>query len=250
MINVIELKNIEKSFNENKVLKGINLNIHSGDVVSLIGPSGTGKTTLLRIINFLEKADQGVIEIDGLKIDVKRATQKEIIQLRRKTAMVFQNYSLFKNKTVLENVTEGLIIVQELPEDEAIKIAKEEIDKVGLSDKLDQYPKELSGGQQQRIGIARALALQPKVLLLDEPTSSLDPETSVEVLRVLQKVAQSGITMIIATHEMDFAKNVSNRVVFMEDGHVVEDGPPEQIFTDSKEDRTREFVQEIEKPLL
>lgn len=250
MINVIELKNIEKSFNENKVLKGINLNIHSGDVVSLIGPSGTGKTTLLRIINFLEKADQGVIEIDGLEIDVKRATQKEIIQLRRKTAMVFQNYSLFKNKTVLENVTEGLIIVQELSEEEAIKIAKEEIDKVGLSDKLDQYPKELSGGQQQRIGIARALALQPKVLLLDEPTSSLDPETSVEVLRVLQKVAQSGITMIIATHEMDFAKNVSNRVIFMEDGHVVEDGPPEQIFTDSKEERTREFVQEIEKPLL
>lgn len=249
-MNVIELKQIEKSFNENKVLKGIDLNINPGDVVSLIGPSGTGKTTLLRLINFLEKADKGIINIDGLEINVESATQKEIIQLRRKTGMVFQNYSLFKNKTVLENVTEGLIIVQELSEDEAIEIAKEEIDKVGLSDKLDQYPKELSGGQQQRIGIARALALQPKVLLLDEPTSSLDPETSVEVLRVLKKVAESGITMIIATHEMDFAKNVSNRVVFMEDGYIVEDGTPEQIFNDSKEERTKEFVQEIEKPLL
>lgn len=247
---MIELEKIEKSFDDNNVLKGIDLKINSGDVVSLIGPSGTGKTTLLRLINFLEKADKGTINIDGLEINVESATQKEIIQLRRKTAMVFQNYSLFKNKTVLENVTEGLIVVQELSKDEAIKIAKEEIDKVGLSDKLDQYPKELSGGQQQRIGIARALALQPKVLLLDEPTSSLDPETSVEVLRVLQRVAETGITMIIATHEMDFAKHVSNRVVFMEDGYIVEDGTPEQIFNESKEQRTKEFVQEIEKPLL
>jgi ABC-type polar amino acid transport system ATPase subunit len=247
---MIELEQIEKSFNDNKVLKGVDLKINTGDVVSLIGPSGTGKTTLLRSINFLEKADKGIINIDGLEIDVEKATQKEIIQLRRKTAMVFQNYSLFKNKTILENVTEGLIIVQELSKEEATKIAKEEIEKVGLSDKLDQYPKELSGGQQQRIGIARALALQPKVLLLDEPTSSLDPETSVEVLRVLKTVAETGITMIIATHEMDFAKNVSNRVVFMENGYIVEDGTPEQIFNDSKEKRTQEFVQEIEKPLL
>lgn len=247
---MIELKNIEKSFDDNKVLKGIDLNVNLGDVVSLIGPSGTGKTTLLRLINFLEQADKGIISIDDLELDVEQATQKEIIQLRRKTGMVFQNYSLFKNKTVLENVTEGLIVVQELPEDEAIEIAKEEIEKVGLSDKLDQYPKELSGGQQQRIGIARALALQPKVLLLDEPTSSLDPETGVEVLKVLQKVAKTGITMIIATHEMDFAKNVSNRVVFMENGYIVEDGSPEQIFGGAKESRTKEFAQEIEKPLV
>lgn len=245
---MINLKGIEKSFDGNKVLKGIDLEIKSGEVVALIGPSGTGKTTLLRTINFLEKADKGTITIDELAIDNEQATEKDIIEMRRQTAMVFQNYNLFRNKTVLENVMEGLVIVQKKSKEEAEKIARQEIDRVGMLDKVDQYPVELSGGQQQRIGIARAMALQPKVMLLDEPTSSLDPERSMEVLKVLQKVAKTGMTMIIATHEMDFAKYVSNHVVFMENGHIVEEGTPEQIFEHPKEDRTRQFVQELENP--
>lgn len=246
--NMINLKGIEKSFDGNKVLKGINLDIKAGEVVALIGPSGTGKTTLLRTINFLEQADKGTITIDELTIDNEQATEKDIIEMRRQTAMVFQNYNLFRNKTVLENVMEGLVIVQKKSKEEAEKIARQEIDRVGMLDKVDQYPVELSGGQQQRIGIARAMALHPKVMLLDEPTSSLDPERSMEVLKVLQKVAKTGMTMIIATHEMDFAKYVSNHVVFMENGNIVEEGSPEQIFEHPTEDRTRQFVQELENP--
>lgn len=245
---MINLKGIEKSFDGNKVLKGIDLEIKSGEVVALIGPSGTGKTTLLRTINFLEKADKGTITIDDLTIDNEQASEKDIIQMRRQTAMVFQNYNLFRNKTVLENVMEGLVIVQKKSKEEAEQIARKEIERVGLLDKADQYPVELSGGQQQRIGIARAMALQPKVMLLDEPTSSLDPERSLEVLKVLQKVTKTGMTMVIATHEMDFAKYVSNHVVFMENGHIVEEGTPEQIFEHPTEERTRQFVQELENP--
>lgn len=245
---MISLKGIEKQFDGQKVLKGIDLEVKAGEVVALIGPSGTGKTTLLRSINFLEKADKGIITIDGSSVDCEQASEKDIIQLRRKTAMVFQNYNLFRNKTILENVMEGLVVVQNKSRQEAEAIARREIDRVGLLDKIEQYPVELSGGQQQRIGIARAMALQPKVMLLDEPTSSLDPERSLEVLKVLQKVATTGMTMIIATHEMNFAKFVSNHVVFMESGHIVEEGTPEQIFQNPKKDRTRQFVQEIENP--
>lgn len=245
---MIKLNGIEKSFDGNKVLKGINLEIKSGEVVALIGPSGTGKTTLLRTINFLEKADKGSITIDELTIDNEHVSEKDMIQMRRQTAMVFQNYNLFRNKTILENVMEGLIIVQKKSKEEAEEIARKEIERVGLLDKVDQYPIELSGGQQQRIGIARAMALQPKVMLLDEPTSSLDPERSLEVLKVLQKVAKTGMTMVIATHEMDFAKYVSNHVVFMENGYIVEEGTPEKIFTNPAEERTKQFVQELENP--
>lgn len=245
---MIKLKGIEKSFDGNKVLKGINLEIKSGEVVALIGPSGTGKTTLLRTINFLEKADKGSTTIGELTIDNEQVTEKDMIQMRRQTAMVFQNYNLFRNKTILENVMEGLVVVQNKSKEEAESIARKEIERVGLLDKIDQYPIELSGGQQQRIGIARAMALHPKVMLLDEPTSSLDPERSLEVLKVLQKVAKTGMTMVIATHEMDFAKYVSNHVVFMENGHIVEEGTPEQIFSNPKEERTQQFVQELENP--
>lgn len=245
---MINLKGIEKSFDGHQVLKGIDLEVKTGEVVALIGPSGTGKTTLLRSINFLEKADKGVITIDDTSVDCENASERDILQLRRQTAMVFQNYNLFRNKTVLENVMEGLIVVQKKTREEAETIARQEIDRVGLLDKVDQYPIELSGGQQQRIGIARAMALRPKVMLLDEPTSSLDPERSLEVLKVLQKVAKTGMTMIIATHEMNFAKFVSNHVVFMESGNIIEEGSPEQIFQNPQKERTQRFVQEIENP--
>lgn len=246
---MLQLDHIYKSYGDHHVLKDINLHVNQGDVVSLIGPSGTGKTTLLRTINYLEPADKGTITINGISVNTEKAKQSDIIKLRRQTAMVFQNYSLFRNKTVLENVTEGLTIVQGKSKEEAEEIAIREISRVGMSDNVDKYPYQLSGGQQQRIGIARAMALNPSVILLDEPTSSLDPERSAEVMRILQKLAELGTTMLITTHEMEFAKHVSNKVVFMENGHIVEEGSPDQIFQNPVEERTRQFVRKLEKPL-
>ena len=242
---MIELHNVHKKFGHNEVLKGIDLNVSKGEVVAILGPSGSGKTTFLRCINFLEKADEGTLVIDGDTIDLKRATKDEILSVRRKTAMVFQNYNLFKNKTALENVMEGLVTVRKVPVDEARKIALANIEKVGLSDRLDYYPSQLSGGQQQRIGIARALALNPEVILFDEPTSSLDPELVGEVLATIRAVAQEGRTMIIVTHEISFARDVANHVLLIDNGVVVEEGAPEDILNNPKEERTRKFLERI-----
>lgn len=240
---MVTIEHLHKSFGSNQVLKDINLTIDKGDIVAVLGPSGTGKTTLLRSINFLNDADEGDITVDGLTVNVKHHSKKEVLVLRRKTAMVFQHFNLFHNKTVLENVMEGLLIAQKVPKEEARQRALAEIEKVGLSDKLDAYPASLSGGQQQRVGIARALALNPKVILFDEPTSALDPEKVGEVLAVIKKVAEEGITMIIVTHEMSFAESVANRIIFMDEGRVIEDASPKEFFTNPKEERTKQFLQ-------
>ncbi|MDR2071935.1 MAG: amino acid ABC transporter ATP-binding protein [Spirochaetaceae bacterium] len=240
---MLEVKNVHKAFGKTGVLRGVDITVEKKSVVVLLGPSGSGKTTLLRCINFLERADEGDIRIDGLDIPFKHAGKKDILTVRRKTAMVFQNYCLFKNKTALENVTEGLIVARKVPRNEAIAIGRETLDKVGLGSKYDAYPTQLSGGQQQRVGIARAIAVKPAVILFDEPTSALDPELIGEVLGVMKKLAKEGITMLIVTHEMNFAREVANKVVFMDQGQVVEEGRPDEIFRQAKEQRTRRFLQ-------
>jgi len=239
---MIRLTGIRKSFGKQEVLRGIDLTVGKGEVVAILGPSGSGKTTLLRCINFLERPAEGEIVIGELKVGARKATKKDIHALRLGTAMVFQNYNLFKHKTVLENVMEGLVIVRKLPKDEARAISMRVLDKVGLSAKLDAYPSSLSGGQQQRVGIARALALNPEVLLFDEPTSALDPELVGEVLDVIRRIASEGITMIVVTHEMGFARDVASHVVFMDGGVIVEEGKPSELFGAPKEERTRQFL--------
>jgi len=201
----ITIQDVHKKFGQNNILKGIDLEINTGEVIALLGPSGAGKTTFLRCINFLENADQGKVSIGNVTVDLKNANKKEILAVRKQTAMVFQQYDLFKNKTVLDNVLEGLITVQKIKKAEALLIAQKALEKVGLSDKFKAYPSQLSGGQQQRVGIARAIALKPELILFDEPTSALDPETVGDVLDVIRDVAQSGATLIITTHEMAFA---------------------------------------------
>lgn len=242
---MIHLKNIHKSFGRQNVLNGINLTVERGDVVVILGPSGSGKTTLLRCINFLERPNDGEVTIGALTVDCKHPSRKDILELRRKTAMVFQHYNLFKHKTALENVMEGLIVAQKVPKKEARERSLKMLEKVGLSDKCDHYPSQLSGGQQQRVGIARALALNPEVILFDEPTSALDPELVGEVLAVIKTIASEGVTMIVVTHEMGFAREVSNHVVFMDGGVIVEQGTPADIFVDPKEERTRQFLKRI-----
>ncbi|WP_461204806.1 amino acid ABC transporter ATP-binding protein [Clostridium sp. DL1XJH146] len=242
---MIQIKNIHKTFGKHTVLKGVDLTIKKGEVVVILGPSGSGKTTLLRCLNFLEKADDGVIGIDGFVKNFKGIGKKDIYEIRKKTAMVFQHYNLFKNKTVLENVMEGLLIVQKMPKAEARKKSLALLEKVGLADKVDSYPSQISGGQQQRVGIARALALNPEVILFDEPTSALDPELVGEVLDIIRKVADEGITMIVVTHEIGFAREVADRVIFMDGGIIVEEGKPEFILTKPQHNRTQEFLKRI-----
>ncbi len=242
---MIELKNVKKSFGRLEVLKGIDLTVDKGDVIVILGASGSGKTTLLRCINFLEKADEGTLKIGDTELDLHKAKKKEILDVRRRTAFVFQNYNLFANKTALENVMEGLVTARKVPKDEARKKAQEALEWVGLGDRGDSYPSQLSGGQQQRVGIARAVVLDPEVILFDEPTSALDPELVGEVLEVIKKVAKRGITMIVVTHEMSFASDVANKVVFMDKGVIVEEGTPKQIFYRPKEERTKQFLERI-----
>ena len=224
------------------VLRGVDLTVEKGDVVAILGPSGSGKTTLLRCLNFLETADAGTLTFDGEAFDLARADRASIARLRRKTAFVFQNYNLFRNKTALQNVTEGLIVARKMPKNEANAIGMKMLEKVGLADRADYYPRQLSGGQQQRVAIARALASDPEIIYFDEPTSALDPELTGEVLRVLRDLADRKTTMIIVTHEMHFARDVADRILFMDGGVVVEEGPAKQLIDHPREQRTKQFL--------
>lgn len=242
---MIEIKNLKKSFGGLEVLKGIDLRVGKGEVLAIIGPSGSGKSTLLRCINYLENPDEGRISIGELSVDASRPSKEGIHGLRSSTAMVFQSYNLFRNKTAIENITEPLITAQKMQRSEALEKAEAMLRAVGLYDKKDSYPSALSGGQQQRIGIARAMAVNPKVILFDEPTSALDPELVGEVLNVIRELAKKHMTMIIVTHEMAFAREVADRVIFMDKGGIIEEGSPEQIFTDAREARTKAFLKQI-----
>ena len=236
------LENIHKSYNDKEILKGVSLEVEPGDVIAILGPSGSGKTTLLRIADFLEDADAGVLRFgeDTVTLPLKDARLKT--KLRQRTGFVFQNYGLFANYTALGNVMLGLTHVQGLSKAEAKACAEEALTKVGLADRMDHYPSQLSGGQQQRVGIARAMAYNPEVIFFDEPTSALDPELTGEVLSVIRQLAQEGRTMVLVTHEMEFARRVANRIVFMENGVIVEEGAPETLFTNPKEARTQAFL--------
>jgi L-cystine transport system ATP-binding protein len=250
----VSAEGVEKSFGDNHVLKGVSFRVARGTATAIIGPSGSGKTTLLRALNALDVPDKGVIRVgstdDGVEIDFSKPVAKE--QLRRyraQSGFVFQSHNLFPHKTVLQNVTEGPVFVQKRPQAEAEAEAIELLEQVGLAAKKDQYPFQLSGGQQQRVGIARALALKPKVVLFDEPTSALDPELVGEVLSVIKDLAVEGWTLVIVTHEIQFARQVSNQVLFTDKGIILEKGPPAEVIGDPKEERTRQFLDRILNPL-
>ena len=235
---MLEIKNLHKSFGTMEVLKGVSLEVEKGDVVAILGPSGSGKTTFLRCVNFLETADQGEMIFDGEHFPLHGASKKDIGRFRMKTAFVFQNYNLFRNKTAIQNVTEGLIVARKMPKAQALDVGMRMLEKVGLADRADSYPSQLSGGQQQRVAIARGLATQPEIILFDEPTG--------EVLAVMRGLAQEGMTMLVVTHEMNFARNVSSKVVFMEGGVVVEESrDPKAFFQNPSQERSRAFLRTI-----
>ena len=238
---MIKISNLSKSFSGQTVLDHLNLDIQKGEVVALIGSSGAGKSTFLRSLNYLEIPESGSIQIDDFKVDFSQITQEEILTLRRKLSMVFQQFNLFERRTALDNVKEGLVVVKRLSDEEATKIAKEELAKVGLSDRQQHYPRHLSGGQKQRVAIARALAMKPDVLLLDEPTSALDPELVGEVERSIANAAKSGQTMILVSHDMSFVSQVADKVLFLDKGKIIETGTPDEIINHPKEERTKEF---------
>ena len=243
--NMLEISHVKKHFGKQEVLKDVNLKVEKGDVIVILGPSGSGKTTFLRSLTFLEKADAGEMLFDDKKLDLHKASSKEIAWVRKHTAFVFQNYNLFANKTALENVMLGLTVGRKIPKETAEGIARRALEEVGLSDRADYYPSQLSGGQQQRVGIARAMAVKPDVIFFDEPTSALDPELVGGVLSVMKKLAADGVTMVVVTHEMKFAREAATKVVFMDGGVIVEEGSPEEIFTHPKEQRTRQFLRRI-----
>ena len=247
---MIKITNLTKAFSGQKVLDGLNVTIKKGEVLALVGASGAGKSTFLRSLNYLEQSDYGSIAIDNFKVDFQNITKEEVLELRRKLAMVFQQFNLFERRTALENVKEGLKIVKKLSDEEATKIAKEELAKVGLSDRENHYPKHLSGGQKQRVALARALAMKPDILLLDEPTSALDPELVGEVEKSIADAAKAGQTMILVSHDMNFVYQVADKVLFLDKGRILEAGRPEEIFKHPKEARTKELFANYAKTYI
>ena len=236
---------IKKSYGELEVLKGINLKVNKGEVVVIIGPSGSGKSTFLRCLNYLEVPTEGIVKIDDFKIDAKKHSSSDVKKLREKSAMVFQNFNLFNNKTVLQNVMEGLISVKKIDKKKSEEISLKILKKVNMEIKRNTYPKNLSGGQKQRVSIARAIALEPKVILFDEPTSALDPEMVLEVLNVIKELAKEHTTMVIVTHELSFARDIADKVIFMDNGIIIEQGTPEVVLLNPKETRTKEFLSNV-----
>lgn len=241
---MIAIDQLSKSFGERRILDAITLEFEPGSVTAIVGPSGAGKSTLLRCLDYLERPDAGRITIGDLTVDAQAVTRREVLELRRRTAMVFQQFHLFQRKTALENVAEGLRVVRGYDRRDAERIARTHLDLVGLGTHIAHYPSQLSGGQQQRVGIARALAMEPSVLLLDEPTSALDPELVGEVLATIRRVAEAGQTMLLVSHEMHFVRQVAGRVVFLEHGRVADDAPPEEFFGAAASDRARSFLRE------
>ncbi len=244
---VMTVSNVKKVFGENVILRGIDLTVEKGDVIVILGPSGSGKTTFLRCLNLLEKPNDGQMTLAGKEYNLAKASKKERMEIRRNTSFVFQNYNLFANKNVLQNVTLGLTLGRKMKKEEAEEIGRNLLKRVGLEGKEKYYPSQLSGGMQQRVGIARAMAVNPDVILFDEPTSALDPELIGDVLNVMKQFAREGATMIVVTHEMGFAREVANHVIFMADGVIVEQGTPEEIFDHPKEERTKTFLKRILK---
>ncbi len=239
---MIKVQNLHKNFGDLEVLKGITMQVSKGEVVSIIGPSGSGKSTLLRCINKLEDYHKGTVAIEGLDIG---SDDTDINEIRKGVGMVFQHFNLFPHKTVLENLTTAPMLVKNMSEEDAVNKAKALLERVGLSEKIDTYPNKLSGGQKQRIAIARALAMDPRIMLFDEPTSALDPEMVREVLDVMRALAKEGMTMLVVTHEMGFAANISSRTIFMDEGYIVEDEPSKELFAHPKNPRTQDFLDKV-----